>query len=122
MSCCSTDFAETKRMLGRPAASQIASASLASFLLDFTNGFTNCGAISRTADTGQRTTSMGGPHPDPDETPGDGWANPRARAWRARAAPCAPAPMPCLAQTEQYAVSRPGDLLPVDTLDVRFQA
>ena len=35
-------------MLGRPTASQIASASLASFFCDFTYGFTNCGAISRT--------------------------------------------------------------------------
>ena len=56
----------------------------------------------------QISTSMGGPHPDPDETPGDGWANPRARAWRARAAPCAPAPMPCRAQTELDVRSLPG--------------
>jgi hypothetical protein len=30
--CCATDFTGTKCMLGRPAASQIASASLRSFL------------------------------------------------------------------------------------------
>jgi hypothetical protein len=36
-------------MLGRCAASQIASASTASFLFDFTKGLTNCGAISRTS-------------------------------------------------------------------------
>ena len=38
----------TKRMFGRLTASQIASASAASFLLVFTYGFTNCGAISLT--------------------------------------------------------------------------
>jgi len=38
----------TKRMLGRLTASQIASASLASFFCDFTYGFTTCGAISPT--------------------------------------------------------------------------
>ena len=48
MSCCSTDFTWTKRILGRLIASHIASASLASFLLLFTYGFTNCGAISFT--------------------------------------------------------------------------
>jgi hypothetical protein len=35
-------------MFGRPTASQIASASRASFLFVFTYGFTNCGAISFT--------------------------------------------------------------------------
>src|SRR5438270_3475499 len=49
MSCCSIVFTATKRMLGRLIASQIASASLASFLLLFTYGFTNCGAINFTA-------------------------------------------------------------------------
>jgi hypothetical protein len=34
----------TKRMFGRPTASQIASASATSFLFAFTYGFTNCGA------------------------------------------------------------------------------
>src|SRR5438445_129228 len=63
------------------------------------------------------STSMGGPHPDPDETPGDGWANPRARAWPVRAAPCAP----CRGQTEQYAVSRPGDLLQVPAMRLQRQ-
>jgi phage/plasmid-like protein (TIGR03299 family) len=46
--CCSTLLIGTKRMLGRLTASQIASASAASFLFVFTYGFTNCGAISRT--------------------------------------------------------------------------
>jgi len=40
--------AATKRMLGRLTASQIASASLASFFCDFRKGFTKCGEISRT--------------------------------------------------------------------------
>jgi hypothetical protein len=35
-------------MFGRPTASQIASASRASFLFVFTYGLTNCGAISFT--------------------------------------------------------------------------
>src|SRR5215467_9644867 len=48
MSCCSTVFTATNRICGLLIASQIASASLASFLLLFTYGFTNCGAISRT--------------------------------------------------------------------------
>jgi hypothetical protein len=39
----------TKRMVGRWAASAIASASAASFLLDLTKGLTNCGAISCTS-------------------------------------------------------------------------
>ena len=38
-----------KCMLGRPTASQMASASFASFLLPFTYGLTNCGAIKRTS-------------------------------------------------------------------------
>jgi hypothetical protein len=41
-------FDATNRMLGRLIASQIASASLASFLLLLTYGFTNCGAMSFT--------------------------------------------------------------------------
>ena len=44
-----THLTVTKRMLGRFMASQIASASLASFLLLLTYGFTNCGAIIFTA-------------------------------------------------------------------------
>ena len=36
-------------MFLRSTASAIASASTKSFLLDFTNGFTNCAAISRTS-------------------------------------------------------------------------
>ena len=44
--CCSTFFTGTKRMLGRATASQIASASAASFLLVLTYGLTNWGAIS----------------------------------------------------------------------------
>jgi len=39
----------TKRMLGRATASQIASASAASFLLVLTYGLTNCGAINLTS-------------------------------------------------------------------------
>lgn len=38
----------TKRMFGRPTASQIAPASAASCLLVFTYGLTYCGAISLT--------------------------------------------------------------------------
>lgn len=41
-------FTGTNRMFGRATASQIVSASLASFLLFFTYGFTNRGAISLT--------------------------------------------------------------------------
>jgi hypothetical protein len=46
--CCPTVLTGTNRMLGRVTASQIASASAASFLLVLTYGFTNCGAISLT--------------------------------------------------------------------------
>jgi hypothetical protein len=45
MSCCSTLFTATKRTLGRVTASQIASASLRSFLSLLRYGFTNCGLI-----------------------------------------------------------------------------
>ena len=38
--CCSCVFTATKRIVGRDAASQIASASAASFFCRFTNGFT----------------------------------------------------------------------------------
>ena len=38
--CCSRVFTATKRIVGREAASQIASASAASFFFRFTNGFT----------------------------------------------------------------------------------
>lgn len=38
--CCSSLLTATKRMFGRYAASQIASASAASFFWRFTNGFT----------------------------------------------------------------------------------
>ena len=48
ISCCSTRLTVTKRMFSRLMASQIASASRASFLLLFTYGFTNCGAINLT--------------------------------------------------------------------------
>ena len=44
--CCSMFLIGTNLMFGRATASQIASASLASFLLVFTYGLTNCGAIS----------------------------------------------------------------------------
>jgi hypothetical protein len=47
--CCSADFTAAKRIVGRISASQIASASDASFLFVLTNGFTYCGGISRTA-------------------------------------------------------------------------
>src|SRR5471032_596816 len=40
-SCCSTDLTATKRIFGRLIASQIASASFASFLLLFTYGLTH---------------------------------------------------------------------------------
>ena len=39
----------TKRMVGRPTASQIASASAASVLFRFTYGFAYCGGINRTS-------------------------------------------------------------------------
>ena len=45
---CSDDFGGTKRMVGRPTASQMASASFRSFLFDFTYGVTNWGLIRRT--------------------------------------------------------------------------
>jgi hypothetical protein len=45
LSCCSILFTATKRMLGRVTASQIASASLRSFLSLLRYGFTNCGLI-----------------------------------------------------------------------------
>ena len=38
--CCSCVFTATKRIVGREAASQIASASAASFFWRFTNGLT----------------------------------------------------------------------------------
>ena len=38
--CCSCVFTATKRIVGREAAAQIASASVASFFCRFTNGFT----------------------------------------------------------------------------------
>ena len=38
--CCSWVFTGAKRIVGRPAASQIASASAASFFCRFTNGLT----------------------------------------------------------------------------------
>jgi hypothetical protein len=47
--CWATDFTGTKCIPGRPAASQIAAASLRSFLARFTKGFTYCGGINRTA-------------------------------------------------------------------------
>ena len=40
LACCASSFTGTKRMLGRCAASQIASASASSFFCRFTNGFT----------------------------------------------------------------------------------
>jgi hypothetical protein len=42
-------FTGTKRIVGRGAASQIASASVASFFWRFTKGFTSAGGISRTS-------------------------------------------------------------------------
>ena len=44
----STVLMGTKRMVGRVTASQIASASAASFFMVFTYGLTNCGAMSFT--------------------------------------------------------------------------
>ncbi len=49
ISNCPAGFGGTKRIDGLPAASPIASASLRSFLFDFTQGFTNCGEISLTS-------------------------------------------------------------------------
>ncbi len=46
-SCCSTVLIATKRIVGRSTASQIGSASLRSFLFDFTDGLTKCGLINR---------------------------------------------------------------------------
>jgi hypothetical protein len=46
--CSSTVFTGTVRIVGREAASQIASASLRSFLLRLTNGLTYWGGISFT--------------------------------------------------------------------------
>jgi hypothetical protein len=46
--CCDSVFAVTNLIVGRDAASQIASASTKSFLFDLTNGRTNCGEISLT--------------------------------------------------------------------------
>jgi hypothetical protein len=45
VACFSTLFTATKRIVGRDAASAIACASAASFLLRPTNGFTRIGAI-----------------------------------------------------------------------------
>ena len=45
--CCSTSLISTKRSLSQPAASQIAAASLLSFLSFLRYTATNCGAISR---------------------------------------------------------------------------
>lgn len=44
--CCASVLGATKRIEGREAASQIASASTKSFLFDLTNGRTNWGEIS----------------------------------------------------------------------------
>jgi hypothetical protein len=46
--CCASVFGATKRMVGRKAASTIASASAVSFFYRFTNGFTYPGATSLT--------------------------------------------------------------------------
>ena len=59
-SCCSTDFCGTNRICGRLTASQIASASCASFLLALDVGFTNCGEINR----------AGPPHPSESQQAG----------------------------------------------------
>jgi hypothetical protein len=40
LACCASSFTGTKRMFGRCAASQIASALAMSFFCRFTNGFT----------------------------------------------------------------------------------
>jgi arylsulfatase A-like enzyme len=47
--CCSADLIRTKRMVGRRTASQIASASAASFLLRLTHAFTSFAGIRRTS-------------------------------------------------------------------------
>jgi hypothetical protein len=47
--CFSMLFTATNLMVGRDAASAIASASVASFLFRFTKGFTYIGAIKRTS-------------------------------------------------------------------------
>src|SRR4029077_9673751 len=47
--CCSADLIRTKRMVGRRTASQIASASAASFLLRLTQPFTSFAGIRRTS-------------------------------------------------------------------------
>ncbi|SUJ13143.1 Uncharacterised protein [Sphingomonas paucimobilis] len=47
--CCSGDLMLTKRIVGRVTASQIASASAASFLPRLTYGFTYCAGISFTS-------------------------------------------------------------------------
>jgi hypothetical protein len=49
MACCASDFTATKRIVGRAAASAIASASAMSFFCRFKNGFTQAGGISFTA-------------------------------------------------------------------------
>src|SRR6201997_840256 len=49
MSSCSSLLIGTKRIEGRLTASAIASASMKSFLLVFTNGFTYCAGIRRTS-------------------------------------------------------------------------
>lgn len=46
--CCDSVLGVTNRIVGRDAASQIASASTKSFLFDLTNRRTNCGEISLT--------------------------------------------------------------------------
>lgn len=47
--CVSSLLIATNRVVGRSAASQIASASAASFFWRFTNGFTYAGGINRTS-------------------------------------------------------------------------
>ena len=46
--CCASDFTATNRIVGRVAASAIASASAMSFCCRFTNGFTYAGGINVT--------------------------------------------------------------------------
>ena len=56
--CCSAVFTGTKRMLGREAASQMAAASLASFLPDLPamrQGVTRCPAIRRASSPSSRS-------------------------------------------------------------------
>ena len=48
-SSCASDFSATNRMVGRVAASAIASASRSSFFCAFTYGWTYSGDISRTS-------------------------------------------------------------------------